>query len=108
MDGKGQGIKEGYQALQKRLGDEYLPLEDYVFTRQIGSAAVAAVYEWAATDTTTPHEVEAVFPRNSKRKTLVTYLSRRDVGRPYTLAKKAAVEELQKIREKKFNELQKR
>ena len=91
----GQGIKEGYQALQERLGDEYVPLEDKEhFTNKIGAAGVKAVYEWASKDTTTPHQVEEYTPGVS-----VTYLARRDVGRPYTLAKNAAVEELQKIRE---------
>ena len=98
-EGVGQGIKEGYQALQERLGEEYLPIDDHIFTVKIGRAAVTAVYKWASQDRTTPHEVETVIPTASQRKTLVTYLARRDVGRPYTLAKNAAIEELQKIRE---------
>jgi hypothetical protein len=92
-EGVGQGIKEGYQALQERLGDEYLPIDDADFTNKIGSKAIYSVYFWAANDKTTPHEVEEYTPGVS-----VTYLARRDVGRPYTLAKNAAVKELQKIR----------
>jgi hypothetical protein len=94
-EGIGQGIKEGYQALQERLGDEYFPIDDKDFTSKIGAPAIKTIYDWASNDKTTPHEVEIYIPGVS-----VTYIARRDVVRPYTLAKNTAVQELQKIRVK--------
>lgn len=94
-EGIGQGIKEGYQSLQERLGDEYFLIEDKDFTSKIGAPAIKTIYDWASQDRTTPHEVEIYVPNVS-----ITYIARRDVVRPYTLAKNTAVQELQKIRVK--------
>jgi hypothetical protein len=94
-EGIGQGIKEGYQSLQERLGDEYFLIEDKDFTSKIGAPAIKTIYNWASQDKTTPHEVEIYVPNVS-----ITYIARRDVIRPYTLAKNTAVQELQKIRVK--------
>jgi len=92
--GVGQGIKEGYQALAERLVEDYVEISDEDFTKRIGSVAVDEVYKWASLDTTTPHEVVEYTKGES-----VTYLARRDVIRPYSIAKNKAVAELQKIRE---------
>ena len=54
-EGIGQGIKEGYQSLQERLGDEYFLIEDKDFTSKIGAPAIKTIYNWASQDKTTPH-----------------------------------------------------
>lgn len=89
--GVAEGFKEGYESIREKLQDDYIEFTDSDY-KQMGRAAVKAVYNWASKDKTTPHEV--VFHSND----MVTYVARRDVLYPYTAAKNAAMAVLQKLR----------
>jgi hypothetical protein len=88
----GEGIKQGYLAIQDQLGADFKDLTNEDFT-EIGRAGVKAVTQWADKKGTSAKEVY----NRSITFDHISYISKRDVARPHVLCKNACVEKLEKI-----------
>ena len=86
----GEGIKQGYLAIQDQLGADFKDLTNEDF-KNIGRAGVEAVTAWADTKGTSAKEVY------NRSKDSVSYISKRDVARPHVLCKNACVKKLEGI-----------
>jgi len=92
------GIKQGYDSIEDRLvkDNAYVEITDAEY-EEIGQAGVDAVRNYAAKDRTAPIEIT----QGEGGGPIVSYITRRDVITPHTKCKKAAVDKLNEIREKK-------
>ena len=98
VEGVANGIKQGYDSIEDRLvkDNAYVEITDAEY-KEIGQAGVDAVRNYAAKDRTAPIEIT----QGEGGGPIVSYITRRDVVTPHTKCKKAAVDKLNEIREKK-------
>ena len=94
VTGVANGIKQGYDSIADRLvkDNAYIEITDEEY-KQIGQAGVNAVREYAARERTAPIEIT----QGEEGGPVVSYLTRRDVTKPHTLCKNAAVKKLNEI-----------